>query len=132
MGAIDEEVAEELGISVREVYRWKVAYPEFCQALKVGKEIADARVVASLYKRAVGYDYEEVHDITRDTIDGTVTEHKVVKKQAVPDVTAQIYWTKNRMEEWQDVKNIRFSGSLTEALDALDKDLKEEKAEPQD
>lgn len=119
MGAIDEEVADELQVSVREVYRWKVAYPEFCQALKIGKEVADARVVDSLYKRAIGYEYEEVHDLVRDSVDGEVTEHKVVKKHMPPDVTACIYWTKNRMDEWQDVRNIKVSGSLTDALNEL-------------
>lgn len=119
MGAIDEEVAAEIGIDIATLYRWKRSHPEFCEALKIGKEVADARVVDSLYKRAIGYEYEEVHNCLQDSVDGEETKHKVIKKHMPPDVTACIYWTKNRMDEWQDVRNIKVSGSLTDALNEL-------------
>ena len=35
-------------VSTRTIHRWKHEHPEFCHALKVGKEDADARVERSL------------------------------------------------------------------------------------
>lgn len=58
-GAIDDEIAEAFGISVRTLHRWKQEYPSFLQALTVGKEAADAKIEKSLYKRALGYDVKE-------------------------------------------------------------------------
>ena len=37
-GAIDDEIADAFGISVRTLHRWKQEYPSFLQALTVGKE----------------------------------------------------------------------------------------------
>lgn len=132
MGAIDEEVAAEIGIDIATLYRWKVSNPKFCEALKKGKEVTDERVVDSLYKRAIGYDYEEKHYEYQnfDSEGNRLAEPiriliKSVTKHVIPDVTAQIYWTKNRMEDWQDVRNIKVSGSLTEALNELGEEKKE-------
>lgn len=59
-GATDFEIAQALDCSTMSLYRWKAAHPEFRDALRVGKEIADERVEASLYHRAVGYSHPAV------------------------------------------------------------------------
>ena len=59
-GATDFEVAQALGVHVSTLYRWKSQHPLFREALKVGKELADERVEASLYHRAVGYSFPSV------------------------------------------------------------------------
>lgn len=98
------ELAEYFGVSDRTIYRWKASHPEFCQALKTGKEQADERVERSLYHRAVGYtfDSEEIRVLR----DGTVV--RVPKKEHVaPDTTAAIFWLKNRRKEtWRDRREV--------------------------
>ena len=96
IGLTDEQIAENCGIAVRTLYEWKNKYPQIMQALKKGKAWADTEVENALFKRAVGYEYDEV---TYE--DGKLT--KVVKKHVSGDVTAQIYWLKNRRPDlWRD------------------------------
>ena len=105
-GLTDEQIAEKMGICVATLYNWKSKYLEILEALKKGKEVVDYEVENALLKRALGYSYEEV---TRETqlnprtgkYELAVT--KVVTKEIVPDVTAQIFWLKNRKpDKWRD------------------------------
>ncbi|MDD6477074.1 MAG: helix-turn-helix domain-containing protein [Eubacteriales bacterium] len=99
-GLTDEQIAKNIGINRDTLYRWKKAYPDFSDALKRGKEVVDRQVENALLKRALGYTYDEV------TFEGGV-EVKRVRKQVVPDTTAQIFWLKNRKpEEWRDKREI--------------------------
>lgn len=101
LGATDREIAEMLAVTERTLNNWKHTHPELEEALKVGKETADARVEQSLYRRALGYSHDEVH-IT--AYEGDVTQTPIVKHYA-PDTTAAIFWLKNRKPaEWRDVK----------------------------
>lgn len=66
----------------------------------------DAEVENALYKRAVGYTYNEV---TRESVKDQATGEeslqvtKVVTKQVMPDTTAQIFWLKNRRpDRWRN------------------------------
>lgn len=99
-GLTDEQIAKNIGINRDTLYRWKKAYPDFSDALKRGKEVVDRQVENALLKRALGYTYDEV------TFEGGV-EVKRVRKQVVPDTTAQIFWLKNRKpEDWRDKREI--------------------------
>lgn len=106
-GATDIEISQELGISRSTLSEWKKKYIEISDTLKENKNIADSYVENSLYKRANGYEYEETETIEIKDKDGNVikTKNKKTKKQIAPDVTAQIFWLKNRQKErWRDVK----------------------------
>jgi hypothetical protein len=48
-GLIDEQICENLGISHTLFYKWKKERPEFREALKQNKDIADRHVENSLY-----------------------------------------------------------------------------------
>ena len=64
-----------------------------------------AKVIRSLYERATGYEYEEEKRIVEYDKDGNVKPVKIekTKKHVPPDVTAQIFWLKNRQRDrWQD------------------------------
>ena len=67
---------------------------DFCRALKVGKQEADERVSRSLYMRGVGYSYDAVKIFmpagAKKPVYAPYVEH------VPPDVTACIFWLKNR------------------------------------
>lgn len=52
-GLTDKEIARKMGIGIRTLYEWKNKFPQIAQALKNGKEEADAVVEQALYKAAV-------------------------------------------------------------------------------
>ena len=99
-GLTDEQIAKNIGINRDTLYRWKKAHSDISDALKRGKEVIDRQVENALLKRALGYTYDEI------TFEGD-DEVKRVRKQVVPDTTAQIFWLKNRKpEEWRDKREI--------------------------
>lgn len=116
-GLTDEEIAGEIGISTRQLYRWYKDYPELCQSKKQGKSFADYQVEDSLFKRATGYEVEEAEVVV--TKDGRPARIKKTKKHIAPDVTACIWWLKNRCpQKWRDrVETVHSTDNLlTEVL----------------
>lgn len=99
LGATMPEVADALGITLATLYRWRISFPAFCEALKVGKEPADDAVEASLLKRAQGYDVV-VEDVR--VVGGKIKKVNVIK-HIPPDPTSMIFWLKNRRRsEWRN------------------------------
>ena len=73
-GATDEILAKKMGISPSTLYEWKNKFPEISEALKKGKEIVDFEV-----------------------------ENAMLKAIENGNVTAMIFWLKNRQpEKWRD------------------------------
>lgn len=105
-GCTDAEIAANLGIALSTFYAYKVEHSEFSEALKRNKELADLQVEGALFRRALGYRYDEETFAT--VTDGETGEErqvlvKRVTKEAPPDVTAQIFWLKNRKpQEWRE------------------------------
>jgi hypothetical protein len=99
MGATDRDLAAFLDVDERTINRWKEEHPEFCQSIKEGKEVADARVALSLYNRAMGVTVTEQKVVTVDGQPETID----IKKEYPPDATSMIFWMKNRQpEKWRD------------------------------
>lgn len=99
LAATDADLADFFKVHTATIYRWANKYPEFCEALKVGKSVCDERVERSLYHRAVGYtfDSEKVFQFQGKIVRAAVREH------VPPDTTAQIFWLKNRRKDrWRD------------------------------
>lgn len=111
-GFTDNEMATFFGVAESTWYLYKTQYPEFSEALKLGKEEADRKVERSLFERATGYSHPDTHF---SAYEGLVTETPTVKHYA-PDTTAAIFWLKNRKpEEWRDkteVQDDRFAALL--------------------
>jgi hypothetical protein len=108
LGHTDPELADFFGVHLQTINNWKRKYPEFLYALKAGKAIADQRVERSLYQRAVGCNYEATKIFVpaghAKPVYAPYIEH------VPPDVTAGIYWTKNRMpDRWRDQQNVEHS-----------------------
>lgn len=92
-------MAEFFGIAKSTLSLWKEQQPEFSDALKAGKAIADGEVVDRLYQRAMGYEHDEV-DIR--VVGGEIVQTPI-RKFYPPDTTACIFWLKNRQrEKWRD------------------------------
>ncbi|MHC2115338.1 terminase [Stenotrophomonas geniculata] len=109
LGATDQELADFFEVEVRTVYRWKGDYPDFCQALKSGKEEADARVERSLYQQAIGYEQDEVKIFMPAQAEAPV--YAPYRAKVAPNVTAAIFWLKNRKsQEWRDKQQTELTG----------------------
>lgn len=107
LGATDIELAEFFGVSDRTIYRWQAQFPEFCQALKAGKEASDERVERSLYHKAVGYTFDSVKIFQHQ---GSIVEAPY-KEHVPPDTTAAIFWLKNRRPDlWRDKQQHELTG----------------------
>ena len=73
-GLSDEQLARKIGISTSTLYEWKNKHTDFADSIKKSKEVADFEVESALYKKACS-----------------------------GDVTAQIFWLKNRKpDKWRD------------------------------
>ena len=59
-GLTEAQIAENLDVSYATFRRYKKASEQIREALKNSKDIADRNVENALYKRAMGYDYDEV------------------------------------------------------------------------
>lgn len=115
-GLTDEQIAEELGVAKSTFNLWREKHPEFSEALKGSRRFADSLVEDSLLKRALGYAVKEVHIESERTVilaadgEGGIVERpaivrkvKRIKKHVAPDVTAQIFWLKNRQpDKWRE------------------------------
>ena len=116
-GLSNEQIAHNIGINKDTLYEWQKRFSDFSDALKKGKEVVDREVENAMLKRALGYEYEEVvqRPVVVDKETGE-TEMRVVQrvnKHVAPDVTAQIFWLKNRKpEEFRDKRDVELSGSV--------------------
>lgn len=117
LGATDQELADFFEVNVASIYRWKISHPPFCEALKVGKAAADERVERSLFAKATGFEHDTVKIFNAEGVPLIVP----FREKVAPDVTACIFWLKNRRpKEWRDrleQTNIHEAGdSLTTLL----------------
>ena len=73
-GLTDEQIAQNMGIATGTLYDWKNRFPEIAESLKESKEIADRAVENALYQAALK-----------------------------GNITAQIFWLKNRKPKlWRE------------------------------
>lgn len=127
-GLTEEQIAKNMGISVKTLYNWKTDNLPILQALKKGKEVVDIEVENALLKRALGYTIT----LKEQKVDKDGCVHDLVKDVHVPgDTTAQIFWLKNRRkQQWRDKVEYENTGEnkngvmdeLVEALKNVKKD----------
>lgn len=107
LGLNNEELGRHFNIDGSTISNWlagNVKDPSevapFVEAVKEGREGADAKVAGSLYARAVGYEYDE--QVAVPTGRGEVSL-VTVRKKLPPDVAAAFIWLKNRRrKDWKD------------------------------
>jgi len=109
-GLRDIDICKKLGIGKTTLYSWKRKYPEIKEVLTKNKETFDAEVENALAMRALGYSYVEV---IKELVNGNMVVVKEVLKSVPPDVTAQIFWLKNRQPgKWRDKHEIENTGKI--------------------
>lgn len=123
-GATDEQLAAHFGVAESTIKEWYKKHPEFSASTGAGKEIADANVAEGLYKRATGYNFNEVTFEKIDdkkaleaTPDALITvdayKKKIVTKHLPPDAGAALNWLKNRQpNDWRDKIAVEHSGKV--------------------
>ena len=99
-GLIDEQIAKNMGVAYSTFKEWKKRFPDLSDVLKRSKEVVDREVENALFESARGFVYEE------EAVTNT-GEVVTVKKYSKPNVTAIIFWLKNRKRnEWRDKQEI--------------------------
>jgi hypothetical protein len=125
LGCTEKEMAEVFGVGEQTLDFWKRTREEFLEALEKGKIGADTQVAESLFKCAVGYEYEEevVHVVRGEIF---VTK---IKKYKGPDAWAANKWLSLRQRgRWSEaqippqlnqqinINNFNFDGVSEEEL----------------
>ena len=110
LGMVDKELAKFFGVSEKTLNTWKKEFPEFLQSLAAGKEIANAEVAHSLYKRAVGFERPDAVKIfmpanAKKPVYAKFTEYYP------PDASAAFRFLLNREpEKWRDKREVKLEG----------------------
>lgn len=121
-GLFDAQIAKNMGISEATLYRYKANHPEIKEALRKGKEVVDIEVENAMLKRALGYTVR----IVEQKIDKFGDVHDCERDVHIPgDVTAQIFWLKNRRrQQWRDKVEVEKGESIQkiEIINDLPKD----------
>ena len=115
-GLTDEQIAENLDISVASFYNYKNEHLEFLESLKKGKEVADYEVENALFKKALGYNAkvkkafkvkEVLYENGKRLKETERIEYAEDEVHIPADTTAQIFWLKNRKPNvWRDKQEI--------------------------
>ena len=105
-GLIDEQIAQNMGISYSTFREWKKKFSALSAVLKKSKDVVDRQVENALFKSAIGFEYEE-ETVTNA---GDVV---AVRKYSKPNTTAQIFWLKNRKRnQWTDKSEVDVTGAV--------------------
>ena len=114
-GLTQKDIAKNCRISEYTLRQWRDKFPEIAEALRVGKDAADRVVENALYKSACGYTETIRKPMRIKTIEYDPETGKKVREVekvvAVEEqihfpaqVTAQIFWLKNRkLKEWRNM-----------------------------
>jgi hypothetical protein len=130
-----------MGISPSTFYAWELKFSEISEAIKKGKEPVDVDVDDSLVKIALGHyvtvkkpikirtekRLKKKDENGKEYETGTIIEERVeyVDEQVYipPNVTAQIFWLKNRKpDQWKDKREQMVStkdGILADLISGL-------------
>lgn len=93
-GRTHEQIAERFHISCSTLYKWKAEYPDFADALSETADTANVKVENSLWKRAIGYDWEKIE--TEFNATDQVIKTKKTIMHVPPDPVCMLFWLKGQ------------------------------------
>ncbi len=103
LGATLEQLGSFFDVNIGTISTWQNKYPDFGQAIRDGREVADAEVAHSMYKRALGVKVKEqkAHVVEGDIV---ITE---LEREIPAEVNAGKYWLTNRnKEKWGSTADV--------------------------
>jgi len=110
-GSTITSACDAVGISKVTFYEWMKTKPNFSNAIKKAQSIPNKKVEKALYKSAIGYLTTVAKYQTKGSNGKPQT--KTIKKKILPNITAMIFWLKNKLpDEWKDKQDIEHSGSV--------------------
>ena len=125
-GKTIDQIAAHYNVDRVTLFRWQKKFDGFGKALKSGRDMQVERVVESLFRRATGYDYEEVKEHAEKVQgkDGNevrkVTRMEKVKKHVPADVGAAAFLLKNlQPERFRDKHDLEHSGDMKITYDSI-------------
>lgn len=134
-GLTEEQIAKNIGISVKTLYNWKTKQLLIFQAIKKGKEVVDFEVENALLKRALGYNATVLKHLKVKKTEYNTEGYKISEKEEIveiydevhipADTTAQIFWLKNRKPDIWREKQRELSNNNEEEKVLLVDDLKD-------
>lgn len=102
LGATNRDLADLFSVHIDTIDRWIEGRAGFADALRAGRDIADANVAKSLYRRATGYSHPAVK-VFYDKDSGKIVEATYTEYYP-PDVKAAAFWltarTRHRNKTW--------------------------------
>ena len=132
LGLTDEQIAGLFDIATSTLYEWKKTYPEFSEAQNNGKQEADVKIAASLYKRAMG-SKEKVQKAfkLKTTVNGEGSTERIEyaeEEVLIPaDTGAAIFWLKNRNPAmWRDARQVEVTDGTITGVQLVDDDEDDE------
>ena len=114
---LQEIATKNIGVSMTGFWGWYRQSAELRKACANAKDIADATVEDALYRRAVGYNYQEhVYEL----VEGEVRLTKTLEKHMPPDTKAIMQWLFNRRPEvWRALQEPLESTQYTETIKSI-------------
>lgn len=94
-GALDKQIAANLGIDEGTFYKYKASKTEFNELIKRGRESLVIELRGALVKKALGYTYTETKKLTRIEDGKPIQSIEETTKTAHPDVAALNLCLKN-------------------------------------
>lgn len=123
LGYTDNELASFFGVTEKTIHNWKADNNKFLQSIREGKELADANIAESLYKKGKGFTYKErviVFKKPKEEVEGEellklsteelikrakelgIEEIRITEKESLPDTNAATRWLSNRQrKKWR-------------------------------
>ena len=98
-GATEKEMCVALGIAPSTFNEYKKKYPELSDALCAGRQSVVLNIKAALFKKALGFEYEEKRGVKKD---GKIVSTEVYVRYCPPDTTAAAMLLRNYDDEWRD------------------------------
>ena len=100
LGATGDTLAEFFDVAPRTVDNWIATHPDFADAVKRGRAVADGVIARALFERARGFS----HEVTRTTV-YQGEERKITNTVSYPpDTQACMFWLRNRQRQYWQAK----------------------------
>ena len=92
LGATNDVLADFFHVSPSTIDRWIARHPDFRDAVRRGRVVADSRVAGALYDRAIGFD----RTVERWVLVGGELKSVTSTVHYPPNVQACIFWLRHR------------------------------------